>query len=843
MARKKNGKAPGRASHFQGEKLEWLESFEDEFKNDERKTFYDRISKLFLARYGYDLAIADNVEGSVDEWVPRDRKEGLEGAELEEENMFQEKTLKAVRAKLSQWYRTHYMGKKVHGGTLNKILATMREMSGGSGRPRRKTAVGWYSNKYYDTRMKTEFDALWEDAKATLPAGARVSLCQDFVRGKWAEESVQFQAEIEAEAEAHFAEALRKYKEGRTTREYTSQVYHEALEQLNEVGIPLADALSEFLGMHIAILAVGPVGSQRGEVRLRSVFSDTARGQTTKMWGEFDRPGFTAAEASITRYGRAFFTRDECRARVWPPPEPELDEMLTMDDEGVQPILPATTQSAAPATTQNTTAMTPATTQSTTTTSTAPATTQNTTATTTQSTTATSAAPATTQNTTAMTPATTQSTTTTTAAPVTTTTMSAPPTNPLDAEEGVGEEAPVDDIDRYGWSETLINLHKLMSSKSWGGARWTKLTEALVQFEESMNFGIGGRLRQSQFRPPEYKEWMKWHRSGGDFPVDKNFGKALQEWWLDVGPKDRQAPRPTELPEGEVWPRREDPARAWVSWCSLRVAGDSGVLLVVLGLTWWGQSIVNEAAGEGLGAGEAALANNKEWQYMVEDVLWALGEMTDEMSPETKREWEQEKAEGMKKGQGSSSGETGGKKTTGKKAVSKKVAGAPGKASKKVMQKERVVEHADSLIRKHRGSHADDEAPPPKVQRRSVRANDEGDPETEKVPAPKPQARPRPRPKPRKIAGKSVETVEGSQTQEPPVAGPEVLAMVSEPAAAAAAVRTSSAAGDPFGQEGGDPFQGEAFTEMTEDERRDYEDEMRLDAGAEGEGEEDEEED
>jgi hypothetical protein len=42
---------------------------------------------------------------------------------------------------------------------------------------------------------------------------------------------------------------------------------------------------------------------------LRSVFSDTSSGQTTKIWGEFDRTGFTAAEASLTRYGRAFFSK------------------------------------------------------------------------------------------------------------------------------------------------------------------------------------------------------------------------------------------------------------------------------------------------------------------------------------------------------------------------------------------------------------------------------------------------------------------------------------------------------------------------------------------------------
>lgn len=42
------------------------------------------------------------------------------------------------------------------------------------------------------------------------------------------------------------------------------------METLNEVGIPMADALAERLGSHVVILVVGPVGSEKGEVCLRT---------------------------------------------------------------------------------------------------------------------------------------------------------------------------------------------------------------------------------------------------------------------------------------------------------------------------------------------------------------------------------------------------------------------------------------------------------------------------------------------------------------------------------------------------------------------------------------------
>jgi ethanolamine ammonia-lyase small subunit len=39
---------------------------------------------------------------------------------------------------------------------------------------------------------------------------------------------------------------------------------------LDDVAIPMADALAERLGAHVVILVVGPVGEQKGEVRLRT---------------------------------------------------------------------------------------------------------------------------------------------------------------------------------------------------------------------------------------------------------------------------------------------------------------------------------------------------------------------------------------------------------------------------------------------------------------------------------------------------------------------------------------------------------------------------------------------
>ncbi|KAJ6514721.1 hypothetical protein DFH09DRAFT_1332850 [Mycena vulgaris] len=320
MGHPKTGKPQGRVSAFQGEKLTWLESFEDNFHITKRTSFYNSISKNFLVRYGYDLSFVENVPGAIAEWAPVDRKAGLDREELAVENNFQEQTRVSLRAKLSQWNdekdeqrECAPAAQKRHRVLLSKIL------------------------RHAD-----------ED--------------RDFVKTKWEAESNEFRAEVEQAGEDEHTAALKVYNSTQDFEEQTAEGYHKALQVFDDVGIPLADALSERLGMHVVIMVVGPVGDQKGEVRLPSVFSDTSQGGTTKMWGQFDRTGFMAAETSLTRYGQVFFTRDQCRDRAWPPIEgaPNLDELLSMGPVPT-PAAPATApvQTAAPRPTATATVPTP----------------------------------------------------------------------------------------------------------------------------------------------------------------------------------------------------------------------------------------------------------------------------------------------------------------------------------------------------------------------------------------------------------------------------------------------------------------------------------------------------
>ncbi|KAJ7211680.1 hypothetical protein GGX14DRAFT_564910 [Mycena pura] len=234
------------------------------------------------------------------------------------------------------------------------ILKTMQSMTGKNVYPRRKSNMAFYSNKYYATKMKADFDMIWHNVKDTLPVSACIGMCQDHVKSCWDKESEDFKASVKKEAEADYQAALKEFRERLVLPEKTAEEYHSTLKNFDEVGIPLADALAERLGIHIAILAVGPVGEQGGEVRVRSVFSDTSTGKTSKMWPEFDRSGFTAAEASLSRYGRALFSKQSCRERVWPTLDisvPDFDGLFTVEPAGAPTS--ATTPSGATQSTSN----------------------------------------------------------------------------------------------------------------------------------------------------------------------------------------------------------------------------------------------------------------------------------------------------------------------------------------------------------------------------------------------------------------------------------------------------------------------------------------------------------
>ncbi|KAK7029762.1 hypothetical protein R3P38DRAFT_2775191 [Favolaschia claudopus] len=400
-----------------------------------------------------------------------------------------------------------------------------------------------------------------------------------------------------------YQEAMAEWKAARKVPEGSAEEYHEAMETLTEVGIPMADALAERLGSHVVILVVGPVGSEKGERRLTgdySVFSDTSNLQTARTWAQFDHKGFSAMENSITRYGRAAFSKAECQARAWPPLD--MEGLLPMEEQVPPPPAPLSRSSP---------------------TSNAPPTNPNVSTKINTPSSAPKASPAILEaSTLPSAPSGGPNASSTSSAPPNTPppASDAPPVapNPADTTNTPSDPAPAadDGVDRFEWSESLVLAHTYLSEKKWG-PRWTTLVEALVKHEWSFwHQEEHGNLPKGSARPQEFADWMKEHRVYGDYPVSAKFGDEMLAWWKYLGPPKRW--EKVEASGGDMEKLSRTVRDFWVlDWCKLQKQGRNGPALL-------GQSIRNAAAADGLGAEDTALEKNELWNFLVEDVCWVL---------------------------------------------------------------------------------------------------------------------------------------------------------------------------------------------------------------------------
>ncbi|KAJ7660342.1 hypothetical protein DFH06DRAFT_1326471 [Mycena polygramma] len=705
MARKTENKSAGRQSTFSGEKEGWLAAFEGELAalgKDKKAVgkLYTEIATRWFVRYGYDLPFGKNVNGDPDDHPPPEAPKPMP----EEERKRRDAMRAKFRTKLGQWYRNRANGKKIHAAAIRGILSTMRALSGPGQRPRRNPTIATYSRKYYASRVKPEFDKKWAVAKATIPESERLAMSQEFVREAWKDETPEIKAEVEKEADETYEEALTAWRAGRTVEELSAEEYHEALESLSDVGIPLADALAERLGMHVVILAVGPVGKEKGEVSLHSLFSDTAGRRTTKTWPEFDKRAFTAVEASIVRYGRALYSKEDSHERTWPPLETATPVVDPTGMEGMISMPPRETQRPAPAPAPAPAAAAPA-----------------------------PAPPA------APTPA---------PAPAPAPAAAPAPAPAPDADADADAPAPPpsppsspredegDGVDRSEWALPLAQLHEFLVKKAWG-PRWMRLLEHLVTYEwghhhmEATSFSL-----EATCRPWAVGQWMKEHRPVRDYPIEKSeggveqYGRDLVLWWKQLGPRDRWA----GVAEG-AWASRDDETWCADDWGKFDKEAKNGVMLMVQCIAWWGQAIWNAGAVDGLGGEEAALRAHTEWNALLDDVSWVLGGLAEKQA-EMRRESDGRRAAEGDVEEIEKEGTSGGKGTK-KKGTKKKVAAktAPGGG--------KTAASVGKAAPKRQAMTSTEDVPAAK-RRRSKRGLDED--VVQEGPAPAPKERPRPRP-------------------------------------------------------------------------------------------------
>jgi hypothetical protein len=185
-----------------------------------------------------------------------------------------------TRQKLGCWYRYRYTSKNTNQSYINHII--QRIMSNSATRPRKKSAMKIYTDTN-KIQLNHEFNKRWETIKDTMQSRDWIGAWTEFVKDRWEKESPTVRDEIIKQAEkenatlskewkqkAAFAgtpEDLEKYDHPQSNDRIHANRCFRAWRMSEDILPTFADAMAEWLGANVLILAVAP---SDGEIVIRS---------------------------------------------------------------------------------------------------------------------------------------------------------------------------------------------------------------------------------------------------------------------------------------------------------------------------------------------------------------------------------------------------------------------------------------------------------------------------------------------------------------------------------------------------------------------------------------------
>jgi len=217
-------KPRGRQNAFSGEKLEFLESYKDEFLgSNDRGGFYTLVTKAFIQKFGYPEDLGDIEDGEASLSLEEQRAESDKRDKFYHNlrevstNMISRRQLKltilCVIQKLGCWFRYRYTARNTNQSYINNIISRITSSSVSC--PWKKVAINLYAELNKD-QFKTKFDALWDLAKATTKGRDRIKRWNEYLREHWEKEPEDVRKEISKQTEEENDKMLAEWKKKAT---------------------------------------------------------------------------------------------------------------------------------------------------------------------------------------------------------------------------------------------------------------------------------------------------------------------------------------------------------------------------------------------------------------------------------------------------------------------------------------------------------------------------------------------------------------------------------------------------------------------------------------------------
>ncbi|KAJ7074819.1 hypothetical protein B0H15DRAFT_806620 [Mycena belliarum] len=625
---------PGKVGWIWGTKLAFFEKRKDKWllvaaKKDDAGKFYTQMAKLFLLKYG---AIDDNedLEWDVDDPNDEEADVVVDVVESQEGDNPEAVYYRKLRTRIGAWYRDQYSGllqdskaafARLFTGALNQAPP----------KPMRSKITQYYSSKFYAERVKERVEARWASmqrrAKQTgEKLEAKIKLISDVTNEVWAEETPEFQEEVEVALERDYQAAVKAWEASLAdSPTMTPEQFAATLANAAFYLKPFVDAIAERFGMSASLFICGPIGKKGGAIGVQSVHAGTTRGVAPVPLPQFDPVGFAEVEKVLIAFGKEAFSEADCKARALPGTSAPATTVA-----GVAPTAVAT-----PVAMPSPAAILPPSIPVAPSNPVQPVSTE--------------LPPSTEELPRAMASAVPDAGPPTEVLPSEAATSHCSAANPTNATGGVAdvvtggvadvatggvadvemneeEEGPsaaevedqIDTLwkrdDRALWSAELGRAHAAFErGKDWG-IGWAAVVSNFFDFEGVHGYGTDGAQISTKGRPRAVKEWIARARNWNAKPalgrigaqgLPGTFAGSWWVWWKGLQPPERE-----EVRGGLSCPVGAD----WSAMAELH--GNNGLLQIMLCLLWWGDQVV-----------DANPFTKNEWSVAVDDVNWVLVEL------------------------------------------------------------------------------------------------------------------------------------------------------------------------------------------------------------------------
>ncbi|KAJ7702937.1 hypothetical protein B0H16DRAFT_1748003 [Mycena metata] len=317
--------APGKVSWVWGTKLVFFSKRKDQWLVEAEAgragAFYTKLMKLYVKKYGYQLADDEDLEVDIEDPPDSAADEVVHERLTPEEADFRERYTKLLRGRIGQWYRLQY------GSLLKSDASAFTEMftgvlDGAPPKPTRAQIGHYYSRKFYDSRVKPRADARIAALKRRallegLPEPKVIDIISKVTKEVWEEETPEFRKECELALEREYTENVKAWEQ--SLADSPTRTPDEIAATLDNAAYyvqPLVDAIQQRFGMCVSLLLCGPVGKRGGRIMVQSVHAGQTKGLAAQKWPEHDWLGFQEVERIMCNFGKECFSVAECRARI-----------------------------------------------------------------------------------------------------------------------------------------------------------------------------------------------------------------------------------------------------------------------------------------------------------------------------------------------------------------------------------------------------------------------------------------------------------------------------------------------------------------------------------------------